>query len=238
MTKILALLGGKNLLSFICMFLSVLILVNGINYLAVHVFQLHLNGWQQFLWAYILQSIILGLSVYFWFYRRFPHDRGKISWKVNSIFQLIGYVLLIFVCYFLFVAGLYLVQKLLNLNNIPGIGEQISIISLVGDGVGLWIAFVVAVVVAPTVEEYVFRGWGMICLPLETHPYLAILLNGLVFALCHLELSVILPLTFLGIMIAWVRYKSGSILPGIVFHLINNSLALFADYAMHNHLLK
>ncbi len=232
MTKILALFRGKNLLSFVCMFLTVVVIVNLINQLSIHA-GLQLRGWQQFIWGYLLQSITLIVVLYFWFYRRFPLERKQINWQAKSIWQLVKYVGVIFLSYFGLILILQALKLFLHIDTIPGLGEQISLIEIVGTGVGLWIAFITAVIIAPTIEEYVFRGWGMICLPLEKHPYISILLNGLLFALFHFELTVIIPLVFLGCMLAWVRYKSGSILPGIVFHLINNSLALLVDYSTH-----
>ena len=232
MTKILALLRGKNIISFVCMFVTVVVAVNIFNYFSV-LAGLRLHGWQQFIWGYVLQSITLLAVLYFWFYRRYPLERKQISWQIKSIWQLIKYVVVIFISYFGLIVILQSLKLFLHLDTIPGLGEQISLIEIVGTGIGLWIAFLTAVVVAPSVEEYIFRGWGMICLPLEKHPYISIFLNGLLFALFHFELAVIIPLLFLGCMLAWVRYKSGSILPGIVFHLINNSLALLVDYSTH-----
>lgn len=234
MTKILALFRGKNPLSFVCMFLTVVVLVNAINYVSIQV-GLRLHGWQQFIWGYGLQSVTLLTVLYFWFYRRFPIERTQIKWQVKNIWQLIGYVLIIFLSYFSLILILQALKVFFHIEAIPGLGQQISLIEIVGIGFGLWIAFITAVVIAPTIEEYVFRGWGMICLPLEKHPYLSIFLNGLLFALFHFELTVIIPLVFLGCMLALVRYKSNSILPGIVFHLINNSLALLVDYSSHIH---
>jgi membrane protease YdiL (CAAX protease family) len=232
MTKILALLRGKNILAFCVMFLVMIGIINGIHLSAI-LLGLKLTSWQSFLWTYLLQNGVLLLLVYFWFYRRFPAEREQISWSGSGLSSIIKYVLLLFASYFAFVILLNVIKNIFHLDIIPGMGEQISLIEIVGMGPGLWIAFFAAVIIAPIVEEYVFRGWGMICLPLASRPFLSILINGVLFALFHFELSVIIPLIFLGCMLAWTRYKSGSILPGIVFHLINNSLALYVDYVNH-----
>lgn len=231
-TKVLALLRGKNIVAFCAMFLVMICLIN-IIHIGVTLLGLKLVGWQSFLWVYLLQSSILLLLVYFWFYRRFPQEREEIRWFTTSIWSIVKYVLLLFSSYFAFVILLTLIKNLFGLDVIPGMGEQISLIELVGTGTGVLIGFLAAVIIAPIVEEYVFRGWGMICLPLASRPMLAIGVNGLLFALFHFEFSVLLPLIFLGCMLAWTRYQSGSILPGIIFHLINNVLALYVDYLSH-----
>lgn len=230
-SKVLALLSGKNLFAFVSMLAATFLLTNGLNSAFVDL-GLQLTGWQQFVWGYGLQNVVLLAVLYLWFYRRFPTDRQKITWQIGHLFHLIGYVLLIFASYLALIALMYLIKKYAGLDLLPGLNNQRSLIAITGDGVGLWIAFLAAVIIAPIIEEYVFRGWGMICLPVATRPYLSIVLNGLIFGICHFEPSLLIPLTYLGIMIAWVRYRSGSILPGIIFHLINNSLALLADYLL------
>lgn len=232
MTKILALLRGKNIVSFCAMFLVMVCLVNLIH-IGATLLGLKLVGWQSFLWVYLLQNSVLLVLVYFWFYRRFPQERKEIKWLNTSIWKIIKYVLLLFSSYFAFVIVLTLIKNIFNVDIIPGMGEQISLIELVGTGPGVIISFLAAVIIAPIVEEYVFRGWGMVCLPLATRPALSIIINGLLFALFHFEFSVLLPLVFLGCMLAWTRFRLGSILPGIIFHLINNGLALYVDYISH-----
>lgn len=232
MTKILALLRGKNIVAFCVMFLVMVCLVNMIH-VGVTLLGLKLVGWQSFLWVYLLQNSVLLALVYFWFYRRFPQERKEIKWLNTNIWEIIKYVIVLFTSYFAFVIVLTLIKNIFNVDIIPGMGEQISLIELVGTGTGVIIGFLAAVIIAPIVEEYVFRGWGMVCLPVATQPALSIIINGLLFALFHLEFSVLLPLIFLGCMLAWTRFKSGSILPGIIFHLINNGLALYVDYASH-----
>lgn len=230
--KALALLRGKNIVAFCSMFLVMILFINSIQ-IGVALLGMKLDGWQSFLWVYLLQNSVLLLLVYFWFYRRFPQERKEIKWLNTNVWSVIKYVLLLFSSYFVFVLVFNLIKNFFGIDVIPGMGEQFSLIALLGTGTGVIIGFLAAVIIAPIVEEYVFRGWGMVCLPLANRPMLAIGVNGLLFALFHFEFSVLLPLVFLGCMLAWTRYKSQSILPGIIFHLINNGLALYADYISH-----
>ncbi len=229
--KIHALFFGKNVFSFVSMFVTTVVLVNLFD-IARQLLLPEQMPWLEFLTGYVLQTVVLVLVVYFWFWRRFPQDRKKISFQVNDAWALIGYVIFIFISYFAFVTILLWLKTKLDLPFIPGLGEQPSLLAPLGDGIGLVIAFVVAILVAPMLEEYVFRGWGLICLPVKNWTTLSLILNGALFALLHFQFAVFLPLLFLGTMLAWVAYKSKSILPGIIFHMINNSLAFLVDYLL------
>ncbi len=219
---------GKNFFSFCLMLVSALLLFSSIDYL-LFPFTNTLPNWLQFTIGYGLQTLILFCLVYFWFIRRFPVERQQIFFHSPGLIKTIGYVLFIFVSYFAFALSFSFIKSQFGVA-LPGFAEQESLLAPLGDGIGLLVAFIVAVIVAPIIEEYIFRGWGLICLPTDTYPTLAILLNGLLFAIMHFQPQSILPLIFLGSMLALVRLRSNSLLPGIVFHVINNSLAFLADY--------
>lgn len=229
--KIRALCFGKNIISFILMFVTTVLLVNLLDIGRQLILPVK-TPWLEFLTGYVLQTVVLILVVYFWFWRRFSPDRKKISFHIKDVWTLIGYIIFIFLSYFAFVAFLMWLKATFNLPFIPGLGQQPSLLAPLGDGVGLIIAFVIAIIVAPVIEEYVFRGWGLLCLPIERWPVLALILNGALFAVFHFQLEVFLPLVFLGTMLAWVAYHSKSILPGILFHMVNNSLAFLIDYVL------
>ena len=91
-----------------------------------------------------------------------------------------------------------------------------------------FIAFFVAVtLLAPTVEELTYRGMGVWLI----RPYgtvLAIVSTGLLFGLAH-GLIIGLPvLAFFGIVVAWLRVRTGSIYPPIALHAAFNGIALLA----------
>lgn len=228
--KIRALLFGKNFLSFTFMLLTVVFLVKGIG-LILTPYLLSLPAWLSFVLGYSLQTLVFGIVLYFWFVRRFPTERKSIVFASPGIGKLFQYVIFIFISYFLFSAAVFAISEQLGFSKVIGFEEQPSLLDPIrGHSVGVMALFFIALFAAPIIEEYVFRGWGMICLPTEKYPMLAIFLNGLLFALLHGQPASIIPLIFLGCMIAWARIHSGSLLPGIIFHVINNSLAFLVDY--------
>lgn len=89
-----------------------------------------------------------------------------------------------------------------------------------------WIAVGVLV---PIAEEMVFRGAILrTLLTLCGHRWRwgAIVLSALLFGLAHGNMAQLLNATLLGCLLGWLYYRSGSIAPGIVFHMVNNSVAV------------
>ena len=82
-----------------------------------------------------------------------------------------------------------------------------------------------ACISAPIGEEICFRGillGGL--LKTRCRPWLAILISTLLFALLHgLGANFVTAILF-GILIGWLYWRTGSIIPGIIIHITNNSL--------------
>lgn len=79
---------------------------------------------------------------------------------------------------------------------------------------------------APILEELLFRGAIQGYLQ-ETgmRPWRAILIASFIFGVVHMNPAQI-PFAFLlGIIFGWLYYRTGSLLPGIVGHVLNNSIA-------------
>ena len=84
---------------------------------------------------------------------------------------------------------------------------------------------------APVCEELVFRGAVLRALLRWTpRHWLAIAISALLFALIHAN-PIQMPHAFLvGLLLGWLYYRSDSIVPGIVYHWVNNSIA----YVVYN----
>jgi len=90
---------------------------------------------------------------------------------------------------------------------------------------------VLTCVIAPFCEEFLFRGYIFTALRNWRGPWPAAVLTGLVFGLVHvLSAPVVdlLPLAFLGFGLCLLYWRTGSLLPGIATHSINNSVAFAA----------
>ncbi|MGQ9456402.1 MAG: lysostaphin resistance A-like protein [Armatimonadota bacterium] len=88
-------------------------------------------------------------------------------------------------------------------------------------------ATVLAVVVAPVVEEVLFRGMLYTALRGMMGFWSAAAVSAFAFAVVHPTMPAsFLPLAALGIVLAVLRESTGSVAPAIVCHGINNALAL------------
>jgi membrane protease YdiL (CAAX protease family) len=85
--------------------------------------------------------------------------------------------------------------------------------------------FVLFALIAPFVEELTFRGAGQSLLRfLGRAP--SIVLVGVAFGLAHGLVEALLVLVPFGIGLAWLRDRTGSVLPGILVHALFNGAAL------------
>ena len=96
--------------------------------------------------------------------------------------------------------------------------------------------FIVALL-APVVEEMVFRGAVLRVLLPPTYHFslltshfspltsIAVIVSALLFALAHLNPAQMPHAFLIGILLGWLYLRTGSILPGIVYHWANNTAA-------------
>ena len=86
-------------------------------------------------------------------------------------------------------------------------------------------ALAAAVFVAPFCEEVFFRGFGFAGLLRGMSFWLALALSALIFGVAHADIGSFLPLVFIGLILAFARWRTGSIWPGILIHALNNGVA-------------
>ncbi len=74
----------------------------------------------------------------------------------------------------------------------------------------------------------VFGALGTLALSVGVSQ-LAAGVSSLVFAAAHLEPTHILLVLPLGLLFGWLRWRTGSLLPSMVAHIVNNSFAVLAS---------
>lgn len=82
-----------------------------------------------------------------------------------------------------------------------------------------------ACIFGPTIEEIGFRDLilgGL--LKTRCRPWIAILISALVFASFHGFGAQFVTALLFGILVGWLYWRTGSIIPGIIIHVANNSL--------------
>lgn len=87
--------------------------------------------------------------------------------------------------------------------------------------------FLSIALIAPIAEEMLFRGGieGFL-LHRKIKPIIAILVSAIIFGVIHANPAQIFFATILGIIFGWMYYRTGSILPSIVGHVLNNTVSV------------
>ena len=100
------------------------------------------------------------------------------------------------------------------------------------DTVALAIFFITSSIAAPVFEEIMFRGFLLPSLTRYISVPGSIALSALLFAVAHLSLSEVLPLTTLGIVLAVVYTRSRNLLAPILLHSLWNSGTLISLFVL------
>lgn len=94
------------------------------------------------------------------------------------------------------------------------------------------VTIVVAIVVsAPLFEELIFRGYLWRVLEAGLGSLAALVGTTLLFALFHMDPVQSVALLPIAFFLGWLRGRSGSIVPSMVVHLMNNGLGVLLTYA-------
>lgn len=97
---------------------------------------------------------------------------------------------------------------------------------LLGGGQPIWWQLTLVAVLPAICEEMAFRGFILSGLLRRMSPPAAIVLSAFLFGFFHINPQQLLTATLLGCVLGLIATRSGSLLPGILFHVTNNSLAL------------
>lgn len=127
-----------------------------------------------------------------------------------------------------FLVGLFQFIPMAALENfmvLPDYLEQ-DFVDLAHNPIGI----LVLCIIAPIAEEYLFRGLMMRkMLRWNISPWYAIIASSIMFGLIHLNPAQIPGPIILGIVMAWMCYRTKSLIPGIIIHITNNTLCLIPE---------
>ena len=84
---------------------------------------------------------------------------------------------------------------------------------------------------APLAEELVFRGAILrALLHWNSKSWLAVIISAIFFSAAHMNPAQIPHTLLVGILLGWLYYRTNSIVPGVVYHWVNNTVA----YVLYN----
>lgn len=93
------------------------------------------------------------------------------------------------------------------------------------------LGYFVVGLMAPLTEELVFRGAVLkALLRWKSNPWVGITISAVLFALIHMNPAQMPHAFLIGLLLGWMYYRTDSIVPGVVYHWVNNTVA----YVMYN----
>lgn len=102
-------------------------------------------------------------------------------------------------------------------------------------GLGVSFNLIMLAVIPGLCEELLFRGYTQRQFERATGPIGGIVLSGVLFGLYHLRPSQLLPLVALGLYLAYLVWRTGSLWPAVLVHMAHNGLAVvMARYAQEH----
>ena len=91
--------------------------------------------------------------------------------------------------------------------------------------------YLVVGLLAPLAEEMVFRGAILrSLLHWKPNPWVGIALSALLFAVIHMNPAQMPHAFLIGLLLGWMYWRTDSIVPGVVYHWVNNTVA----YILYN----
>lgn len=94
---------------------------------------------------------------------------------------------------------------------------------------GLGAALVLVGLLPAVAEEVTFRGVVLAGLRRSGSRWIAVVGSALVFGLFHINPYHVVAASVVGLLLAWVALESGSIVPGMLIHLVNNGAQVLLE---------
>lgn len=178
----------------------------------------------------LVTSILSGVTVLtevgliIWLLKKYRLKLSDIGIRKFSVLKAIGYIVGGIVVFLILVSIAFvlvvMIAPSIDPNQSQDVGFEFGKI-----GWGLWVSFVFTVIVIPIIEELYFRG---IILPAVTKRFgwiIGIAGSSMVFAVLHGQYNVMIYTFILGCVLCVMYIRLKSIVPGIIFHIINNAVA-------------
>jgi membrane protease YdiL (CAAX protease family) len=188
------------------------------------------------LYSLIAEGVFLIAPIYF--------AKRNSSGDVRSILQALGFrrfnfwrvlpwMIVLFVSFFLVN---YLYELLITALHLPlQTNDQLVFDRGKVAPISTYATLLGAVVIAPPCEEAFFRSFTLMGLLRNIPVWVAIVLSAFLFALVHVDLASFAVLFFIGLALAFLRWYSNSIWPGIILHALNNAASsIIIILALHN----
>ncbi len=168
----------------------------------------------------------LTIVVAYWFQgrHRYRFSWEKMGWILPSFRQILIWGLLFFISVSFFNWFYLFLLRWFHLSE-----PKQRIVSFLRPDFPLWLqalGFLVVVIFAPLSEEILYRNVLAKALEKRFGLHLAALFSAFLFAAAHFELKSLVPLAFLGYVLALIFLRTRSLPLSIIIHSLNNLFAL------------
>jgi membrane protease YdiL (CAAX protease family) len=105
----------------------------------------------------------------------------------------------------------------------------------------IYVTAVSYIILAPVIEETIFRGVVFVGLRRYVPFWIAAVISAIAFAYWHsnaLPLQMLIVIGMFGLCAAWLRERTGSLIPGMIFHsLVNANVVIHSPSIVSQHKL-
>ncbi len=186
----------------------------------------------------ILTSIVLSAVLFisiivFYFYRRRFSVRPLYRFDKIGLTQLIWAVIIGFGCIFLSQVILAVSEYvgILSVDTLKGYEEEMA--ALIGQS-PVWLIVLTVGIIAPIAEELLFRGLILHLFNRHLNIRPALIIQGILFGLFHLNLVQGLYASVTGIAMGMAYVFTGSLWVPILIHIVNNTSAVLLPDSLMN----
>lgn len=178
---------------------------------------------------FLIQEVIFIVPVYVLIIRKYRLSASALGFVRIKFWQIIKWILKGFGLVLLFNILFALITARFEID-FPGFDRQISHVPLFGTTpFGIVLGIIVLIVIAPVVEELIFRGFVLQTFLGRFKPIIANIISAGIFAIIHFEFQSIGIILFLAFVLNWIFMRSKSIWPCIGFHMLNNAIVFLVE---------
>ncbi|GBF11432.1 CPBP family intramembrane glutamic endopeptidase [Tepidibacillus sp. HK-1] len=181
----------------------------------------------------LFEPFIAHIFMLFAFLLTVFHKRQGIGLQTGfSWFKALIFIIVIYLSIGLFIDLLVTepIAKLFDLELVSWREEQISQ-EILGASQNGWLGSIFEILMigllVPIAEEIMFRGLIQTIIHRKLGKWVGMILTALLFALIHVDLSLLAPLFVIGMVLSWLKVYFNSLWPPIMFHILMNSISTF-----------
>ncbi len=166
---------------------------------------------------------VAGLVIY-WVKRRFKEPLSHIGLTTKNLFKNITAGILSYLALLpVLLAAIFIVAMIAQIFSYEPPPQTVVQLYLKESQKGSLVFFTFFVAIAgPAIEEIFFRGFAYPAFRTRFGVRFAILITAAIFALLHWHLAAFLPIFILGLCLASLYEKTGSLVPSMTLHMIHN----------------